>query len=142
MITGKDMAAQADKLTEGTKELLKRYPTMRVDVYPTHRTVALPQRVLDNTPKNATGAKTVEGGLATENVLAGIPVPDPEDRPRSDVEPPAALQRPGLRRPKYDNWNVDSAGVPTLALTAEIYWAWPIYDPKKTGAIGATIRTG
>ena len=29
VITGKDMAAQADKLTEGTKELLKRYPTMR-----------------------------------------------------------------------------------------------------------------
>ena len=27
VITGKDMAAQADKLTEGTKELLKRYPT-------------------------------------------------------------------------------------------------------------------
>ena len=34
------MATHADKLTEGTKELLKRYPTMRVDVYPTHRTVA------------------------------------------------------------------------------------------------------
>ena len=66
VITGKDMAAQADKLTEGTKELLKRYPTMRVDVYPTHRTVALPQRVLDNTVKNATGAKSIEGGVATE----------------------------------------------------------------------------
>src|SRR5574338_208136 len=57
VITGKDMAAQADKLTEGTKELLKRYPTMRVDVYPTHRTVAIPQWILDNTKKNATGAK-------------------------------------------------------------------------------------
>ena len=29
VITGKDMGAQADKLTEGTKELLKRYPTVR-----------------------------------------------------------------------------------------------------------------
>jgi hypothetical protein len=58
VITGKDAAANADKLTEGTKELLKRYPTMRVDVYPTHRTVALPQRVVENTLKNATGAKT------------------------------------------------------------------------------------
>jgi len=37
VITGKDMAAHADKLTEGTKELLKRYQTMRVDVYPTHK---------------------------------------------------------------------------------------------------------
>ena len=78
VITGKDMAAQADKLTEGTKELLKRYPTMRVDVYPTHRTVALPQRVLDNTLKNATGAKTARRRLATENVLAGFPFPIPK----------------------------------------------------------------
>ena len=77
-ITGKDAAAHADKLTEGTKELLKRYPTMRVDVYPTHRTVALPQRVLDNTLKNATGAKTVDGGVALENVLAGYPFPIPK----------------------------------------------------------------
>src|SRR5580765_5259341 len=70
-ITGKDAAAQADKLTEGTKELLKRYPTMRVDVYPTHRTVSVPQRILDNTAKNAAGAKTTDGGVALENVLAG-----------------------------------------------------------------------
>src|SRR5437870_8999638 len=53
VITGKDAAAHADKLTEGTKELLKRYPTMRVDVYPTHRTVVVPQRIIDNTQKNA-----------------------------------------------------------------------------------------
>ena len=78
VITGKDVAAQADKLTEGTKELLKRYPTMRVDVYPTHRTVAVPQRVLDNTLKNATGAKTVDDGVALENVLAGYPFPIPK----------------------------------------------------------------
>ncbi len=90
------MAAEADKLTEGTKELLKRYPTMRVDVYPTHRTVAVPQRILDNTAKNATGAKTVEDGVALENVLAGYPFPDSQDRLRGDLESPAALQRPGL----------------------------------------------
>src|SRR5215470_20348066 len=78
VITGKDMASQADKLTEGTKELLKRYPTMRVDVYPTHRTVALPQRIQDNTLKNATGAKSVEGGVALENVMAGYPFPIPK----------------------------------------------------------------
>src|SRR6478672_9171219 len=73
VITGKDMAAQADKLTEGTKELLKRFPTMRVDVYPTHRTVAVPQRVLDNTLKNATGAKTADEGVGLDNVLPGYP---------------------------------------------------------------------
>ena len=34
VIDGKNAAQSADKLTEGTKELLKRFPTMRVDVYP------------------------------------------------------------------------------------------------------------
>jgi hypothetical protein len=37
VITNKDVAANADKLTEGTKELLKRYPTMRLDVYQKYR---------------------------------------------------------------------------------------------------------
>src|SRR6478735_7330522 len=78
VITGKDAAAHADKLTEGTKELLKRHASMRVDVYPTHRTVAVPQRVLDNTAKNATGAKTADGGVALENVMAGYPFPIPK----------------------------------------------------------------
>lgn len=40
-IDGKNLDKYADKLTEGTKELLKRYPGFRVDVYPTHRSVAI-----------------------------------------------------------------------------------------------------
>jgi len=75
VITGKDMAAHADKLTEGTKELLKRFPTMRVDVYPTHRTVAVPQRILDNTLKNATRAKLSDDGVGLQGAHVGIPFP-------------------------------------------------------------------
>ena len=37
------MAQYADKLTEGTKALLQKYPTFRVDVYPTHRTRRVPE---------------------------------------------------------------------------------------------------
>jgi hypothetical protein len=128
----------ADKLTEGTKELLKRYPTMRVDVYPTHRTVALPQRVLDNTLKNATGAKTVEGGVALENVMAGYPFPIPKSGSEAIWNHLLRYNGLGYDNGKYENWNVDSAGVPTLAVTGELNWAWPIFDPKKTGPINAT----
>ena len=132
------MAAQADKLTEGTKELLKRYPTMRVDVYPTHRTVAVPQRVLDNTAKNATGAKTVDGGVALENVLAGYPFPIPKTGSEAIWNHLLRYNGLGYDNPRYENWNVDAAGVPTLAVTADANWAWPIYDPKKTGPINAS----
>ena len=93
VIDAKNVAQHADKLTAGTQELIKRVPGWRVDVYPTHRTIAYPKRYLDNTVKNATGAKSVDGGLGMENALAGCSLPDPQDRGRGDVEPPDALRR-------------------------------------------------
>src|SRR4030095_11225489 len=105
LITRKDVATQADKLTEGTKELLKRYPTMRVDVYATHRTVAVPQRVIDNTLKNATGAKTVEGGVALENVMAGYPFPIPKTGAEAIWNHLLRYNGLGYDNPRYENWN-------------------------------------
>jgi len=137
VIDGKNAAQNADRLTEGTKELLKRYPTMRVDVYPTHRTVAVPQRVIDNTLKNATGAKTAEDGVALDNALPGYPFPIPKTGSEAIWNHLVRYQGLGYDAPRYDNWNVDSAGVPTLAVTADAWWAWPIYDPKKTGVVMA-----
>ena len=138
VITGKDAAPHADKLTEGTKELLKRFPTMRVDVYPTHRTVAVPQRVLDNTAKNAVGAKTVEDGNALDNVLAGYPFPIPKTGAEAIWNHLLRYSGLGYDGIRYENWNVDSAGHPTLAVVADAFWAWPIYDPKRTGAINGS----
>jgi hypothetical protein len=138
VITGKDAAAQGDKLTEGTKELLKRYPTMRVDVYPTHRTVGFPQFVINNTLKNATGAKTVEDGVALENVVAGYPFPIPKTGSEAIWNHLLRYSGLGYDGPRYENWNVDSAGVPALAVRGDAFWAWPIYDPKRTGAISGT----
>ena len=137
-ITGKDAAANADKLTEGTKELLKRYPTMRVDVYPTHRTVGVPQFVINNTLKNATSAKTVEDGVALDNVVAGYPFPIPKTGAEAIWNHLLRYSGLGYDGPRYENWNVDSAGVPALAVRGDAFWAWPIYDPKRTGAISAT----
>ena len=77
-IDAKNMAQHADKLTEGTKALLQKYPTFRVDVYPTHRTVAFPKFVTDNTLKNATKAKTTNDGRSIEGAHAGFPFPIPK----------------------------------------------------------------
>ena len=41
-ISAKNMAQYNDKLSEGVKAMLKKYPTFRVDVYKTHRTAAHP----------------------------------------------------------------------------------------------------
>ncbi|QTQ34638.1 putative protein DUF1329 [Aromatoleum petrolei] len=79
-ITGANMAQYADKLSEGVQELLKRYPTFRVSVYPTHRSVSYPDWVIENTKKNAAGrCKLIENGLAVTGCFGGIPFPQPKN---------------------------------------------------------------
>ncbi len=76
-ITAKNMEQYADKLTDGTKELLKRYPdTFRVDAYKTHRTAAAPQWVYDNTFANATRASLTD--YVPKGAYGGIPFPIPK----------------------------------------------------------------
>jgi hypothetical protein len=78
-ITSKNYEQYADKLSEVTKALFKKHPNYRIDVYPSHRTASAPQWVYDNTFKNATRAKTTEGGYGLEGAYGGIPFPIPKD---------------------------------------------------------------
>ena len=76
-ITAKNAEQYADKLTDGTRALLKKYPdSYRVDVYKTHRTAGAPQWVYDNTLKNATHGKL--DGAVPRGVYGGIPFPIPK----------------------------------------------------------------
>lgn len=78
-ITAKNAGQYADKLTEGTLALFKKFPdTFRIDVYPTHRTGAGPQYIYDNTFKNATRCKTKDKELSVEGCFGGIPFPIPK----------------------------------------------------------------
>jgi len=127
VIDGKNVDQYKSLLSATTVELAKRFPTYRVDVYPTHRTVALPQAVLDNSVKNASGAKSLEGGLAIDNVLPGVPFPIPQSG--SEAMWNFLLRYQGVNiNSKYDSWNVDSAGVPSLATTGQAFITYPIYE--------------
>lgn len=80
-INAKNMAQYAEQLTEGSKALMQKYPeTFRIDVYKTHRTAIAPQAVYDNTFKNATKAKLVDGGAgpSPQGAFGGIPFPIPK----------------------------------------------------------------
>jgi len=135
VIDGKNADQYKSQLTATTLELLKRFPTFHVDVYPTHRTVALPQPVLDNTLKNAVGARSEAGGAAIDNVLPGIPFPIPQSGAEAMWNFLLRYQGVSMAA-KYDSWNVDSAGVPTLSTTGQANISYPIYeDMSKT--IGA-----
>ena len=127
VIDGKNVDQYKGMLTATTVELARRYPTYRIDVYPTHRTVSLPAPVLANTLKNATDAKSLNDGLAIDNVLPGVPFPIPHSG--SEAMWNHLLRYLGTNlNTKYDSWNVDAAGVPTLSTTALAFMNYPIYE--------------
>jgi hypothetical protein len=125
VITGQNADQYKDKLTAVTYALLKRYPTMRVDVYPTHRPVVYPKKIVDNTLKNATTAKSTEGGLGFENALPGYPFPIPKTG--NEAMWNHLMRYNGQASVcKYDTYNIDSAGVATLSTTGNSYQEWPL----------------
>ena len=59
-ITAANMAQYAAQLTPGTQAMLKQYPeSFKVVVYPTRRSVWVPESVQENSAKNATRCKTM-----------------------------------------------------------------------------------
>lgn len=76
-ITAANVGKYAEKLSDGTKAMLEKYPdSYRIDVYKTHRTAAAPTWVYENTFKNATRAKM--NGDIIEGAFGGIPFPIPK----------------------------------------------------------------
>lgn len=76
-------AANADKykaqLTPGQMAMLKKYPTWKMNVYPSRRSAAFPKANLDETLANASHAKLVAGGAGVTGANGGIPFPIPKD---------------------------------------------------------------
>lgn len=130
-ITSANMDQYADKLTNGMKEILKRRPTYRIDVYPTHRSAAFPKYVLDNTIANATRAKTGPDGDRLEGAIGGIPFPIP----KTGVEVMWNHLTRYVGHVRTNNqtiYYVDSAGTSTLVTDVLVYFEYPYYDPKRT----------
>lgn len=77
-IDATNMAQYADKLTEGQKAMLARYPDFFLNVYPSHRTAAVPKVIEDATIANASSAKLTADGNGVEGAKRGIPFPIPK----------------------------------------------------------------
>jgi len=129
VITGQNADQHKGQLTAITYALLKRYPSMRVDVYPTRRPVYYPKKVVENTAKNAVQAKAVDGGLGFENALPGVPFPIPKTG--NEVMWNHLMRYNGISSTcKYDAFNVDASGTATLSATGLSYQEWPLYRPE------------
>lgn len=129
-ITSENMAQYADKLTDGSKTMLKKYSgKFRIDVYPTHRTHAAPDWVYENTYKNALNGK-LDGDEAV-NVYGGIPFPIP----KSGIE---VMWNHLLRWRAtsfyfdFTGWVTTSTGKHTLLIEAQNEYLYPYYLPDGT----------
>ncbi len=78
VVTKANMAQYADMLSEGHKQLLQRYDSYKIKVYPSHRDAAWPKDIYEATIKNATTAH-LEGGDPDKirETTLGFPFPIP-----------------------------------------------------------------
>ncbi|MBD9413278.1 DUF1329 domain-containing protein [Pseudomonas sp. PDM16] len=62
-ITAQNLDQYKDKLSEGQVAMFKRYPeTYKMAVYPSHRSVAVPDSIYEAARKSATNTSLIEGG--------------------------------------------------------------------------------
>lgn len=127
-ITAKNMAQYKSRLSDGTQEMLRRYDTYHLNVYPTHRTAAAPQWVYDNTSSNATRARLSDSGNV-EQAYGGIPFPIP--RTGAEAMWNHLLRWRGVSlEGRVGGWIVGTDGRPVLAVKVNELLQFPYYDPE------------
>ncbi|WP_139808009.1 DUF1329 domain-containing protein, partial [Pseudomonas mucidolens] len=68
VITAATVDQYKDKLSDGQVAMFKRYPeTYKIPVYPTHRTVNLPEDIYESIKRSALNVKSINDGNGLEN---------------------------------------------------------------------------
>ena len=79
-ITAQNVEQYKDKLAEGQLAMFKRYPeTYKMAVYPSHRSVAVPDKIYEAAKKSAVNTSLIEGGNGlkgfTDSRYYAFPIP-------------------------------------------------------------------
>ena len=79
-ITKANLEQYKASLTAGQIALFNSYPdSFQMPIYPSRRSGSAPQWVYDNTFKNATSAKLLDGGTGFADAFGGVPFPIPQN---------------------------------------------------------------
>ena len=129
-IDARNVAQHADKLSEGQRQLLARFPEYYLDVYPSHRTVAYPDAVLAATRRNATSCRSLKDGLAVDVACrGGMPFPIPKTG--HEVMWNQQLRYQGSKdmvTMSSRSWVVDANGRPIKTAEQQTYQNFPYYE--------------
>ena len=78
-VTAQNMSQYADRLSEGFKAILTKYPNVKLNVYPCRRSMSYAQSAIDGTKKSAVTAQLTDGGVRLQGAHCGIPFPIPKN---------------------------------------------------------------
>jgi hypothetical protein len=78
-IDARNVDKYRDKLAPGQIALLRKYPSFKLHVYPTHRSASFPQRIYDATLANRKTARLIKDGNIVTGAIMGIPFPEPRN---------------------------------------------------------------
>jgi hypothetical protein len=77
-ITASNADQHKERLSAGQLAMFRKFPTYKMDVYPTRRTLALPDYAYEATRQNALNAELGGDGDALKGAAIGIPFPIPK----------------------------------------------------------------
>lgn len=131
-IDANNMAQYEDKLMEGLMELMRRYPTFRIDIYPTHRDVWMPEVFIQGTMANARNpeCKTSADGVGLYGCWAGTPFPIPKNGYEAMWN--HALRYSTTSEYISTGYLVNANGAITLLVQTLTYNEFPYFNPDVT----------
>ncbi len=132
-ITKANMSKYADKLTDGHKALLNKYPTYKMPLYKTVRTGFFPKEIYEATKKNATSAK-LEGTDLVTGAKVGFPFPIPKSG--AEVIWNHRMKYRGNAVTRYNNQAIvkSDGSYQITKLTEEVKFKYANYkDPAEEG---------
>ena len=132
-INSKNMEQYADRLSGGQKMLLSKFPGYYLDIYPTHRTAAYPQALLDASQRNASNCRTTKDNLAVDPACrGGLPFPLPQNGNEVIWNQQLRYKGTGYTTTASSNsWVVDSQGSVTKTAESATMEEAPYYQTQQ-----------
>ncbi|MGV8074834.1 MAG: DUF1329 domain-containing protein [Syntrophobacteraceae bacterium] len=133
-ISAQNMDRYADKLAYSTQMLLKKFPeSYRLNVYPTHRTVAIPDYIAQGTRKSALRARLENDGRDLTGTYCGFPFPFPKNGLELLWNHILRWSAPAEEFMCYRGFVVTSAGRRIMVTEGHTFSEYPYWNPNQTG---------